>query len=76
MNVNQNLHTTTNSIDQETANLDESFRQNMNAPSLDIANAQKFALLSGNLSFKSACAAGMLKLMVSSCKDIVRIVGT
>lgn len=76
MNVNENLKTTTSAIDQETEKVDASFRENMNAPSLDIASAQRFALLTGNLSFKSACAAGMIKLVVSSCKDIVRVVGT
>ncbi|ARP83254.1 hypothetical protein CAL26_21005 [Bordetella genomosp. 9] len=76
MNVNENLRTSTSAIDQETANVDASFRENMNAPALDIASAQRFALMSGNLSFKSTCAAGMIKLVVSSCKDIVRVVGT
>jgi hypothetical protein len=76
MTITNAANTGTNSIDQETNSLDNAFRYNMDSPDLDIARAHEFALLSGNVSYKATCAAGMLKLTVSCCKDIVRIVGT
>lgn len=76
MMVNNTSNAGANSMDRETDMLDSTFLNNMNAPDLDISNAHKFALLSGNVSYKATCAAGMIKLTVSCCKDIVRIVGT
>ncbi len=38
--------------------------------------AQQFAMVGSNVSYKAACAAGMLRLLVTCCEDIVRIVGT
>ncbi|ANN68307.1 hypothetical protein [Bordetella bronchialis] len=69
-----NIGTTT--LTRETSNLDELYRDNMNTPVLDIASAQKFAELSGVVNVKAACAVGMTKLIISCCKDIMRIVGT
>ncbi|AOB32423.1 hypothetical protein AKI39_19400 [Bordetella sp. H567] len=76
MIANNTPATSVNSMDRETSNLDASFQDNMNSPAVDIAMAQQFAMLSSNVSYKAACVAGMLKLTVSCCKDIVRIVGT
>ncbi|OZI62082.1 hypothetical protein CAL28_22930 [Bordetella genomosp. 11] len=73
---NTSTATSANPMDRETSNLDASFRDNMNSPALDIAMAQEFAMLSSNVSYKAACVAGMIKLTVSCCKDIIRIVGT
>lgn len=74
--ISNTTNASATSMDRESDNLDTAFLDNMRSPDLDIARAHEFALLSGNVSYKASCAAGMLKLTVSCCKDIVRIVGT
>lgn len=75
MSINTTLNPTS-SIDQDLRYLNDSYRENIASPEMNIAMAENLARLSNTVSFKTQCVMGMIKLMASCCKDIVRIVGT